>query len=154
MSTKVQIWRDTWLHNHYNLSMTTQHLDTARPYADLKGTAVMEQLMLSIGARVEAASRGEAFDATGQRDMAIEICRRLEALEAIAVPYVTLRQELTTCARDRDQALALLRTAFAYAQAVAVAEAAANDGVVTPASVNMQTQLHDFITSRNGFDEE
>ena len=135
--------------------MTTQLSGTARPYADLKGTAVMEQLMLSIGARVEAASRGEAFDVTGQRDMAIEICSRLDALEAIAVPYTEAvakseaAAELEKLRHDFNDALDLIKSALHYARNKAEAEFCCDEPNAD--SVAIQTPLHDFIMNHGGF---
>ena len=79
---------------------------------------------------------------------------KAEAVTALTHELASVRAELARVECEGDKALALLRAAFAYAQAQAVAESAANAGVVTPASLNMQIQLHDFITSHAGFDEE
>lgn len=115
----------------------------------------MEQLMLSIGARVEAASRGKAFDVTAQQDMAVEICRRLEALEAIAVPYTsgkTVATELEKLQYDFNDALDLIESAFHYARAKAEAEFIC--GEPNADSVAIQTPLHDFIMKHGGFNDD
>ena len=115
----------------------------------------MEQLMLSIGARVEAASRGEAFDATGQRGMAVEICRRLEALEATAVPYTEAvakseaAAELEKLRYDFNDALDLIESAFHYARAKAETGFICDEPNAD--SVAIQTPLHDFIMNHGGF---